>query len=544
MEYKPTYPSADIERNAGSIVLKKKGEQPRALIVSVEPNSPAYDAGFSPGCFLTSVCGQPLRDVIDWRWLTAGDEIEVGYIDLDGEEGVAQLWRELGEDWGFEFDGLVFDDVRQCRNACTFCFMRQLPRGMRSSLYLRDDDFRLSFLVGTFITCTNLTHADETRIVEQRISPLRVSLQAANPDVRRRLIGKHAQQGIDAIERLLAAGIEFHAQVVLVPGENDGEVLRDTLAWAYERPGILGVGIVPLGYTRHQSTFNHSFNNPRASRDVLETTASFQERAQRERGSAWVFAADEFYRNAWQAELLDHLPSAAFYGNYSMFEDGIGIIRSTVDEWREVEAEGIIGQTALLLRETGHLAYMVAGRAQSDFLDLLIEESGISDVFHPLYVQNDFFGGNVDVTGLLVGADIVSGIRNTYSCTQQSSSPGENAHQSVEPHFLGAVSPGESARILGAVSPGENARITSSPGEDARGESLKDQAVLSNEGASDQNPVVLYLIPRVVFNDDGLTLDDMTLEDMEREAGVRLHMVSCSPKEYFDEIAALASGTE
>ena len=163
------YPSKDIERGAEGRALAG------ARIVRVAPGSPADDVGFEPGCFLTSVDGQPLRDVIDWRWLSSGDEIEVGYVDLDGDVGTVGLWREPGEDWGFEFDGLVFDGVKQCRNACTFCFMHQLPRGMRRSLYLRDDDFRLSFLVGTFVTLTNLTAADEARIVEQRISPLRVS---------------------------------------------------------------------------------------------------------------------------------------------------------------------------------------------------------------------------------------------------------------------------------------------------------------------------------------------------------------------------------
>ena len=144
----------------------------------------------------------------------------------------------------------MFDGVKQCRNACTFCFMRMLPRGLRPSLYLRDDDFRLSFLVGTFVTLTNMTPEDEARIIEQRISPLRVSLQVIDPVRRRRMLGKHAQHGVEVLERLLDAGILFHAQSVLVPDENDGDALRETLEWAYGPPGILGVGIVPLGYTR------------------------------------------------------------------------------------------------------------------------------------------------------------------------------------------------------------------------------------------------------------------------------------------------------
>ncbi len=464
------YPPKDFERAPLG--------RPAARISAVAADSPAYDAGFEPGCLIVSVDGQPVRDIIDWRWLSGEESIVVGYIDLDGEAGEVELWREPGEDWGFEFEGLVFDDVRQCRNACTFCFMRQLPAGMRPSLSLRDDDFRLSFLVGTFVTLTNLTPADEVRIIEQRISPLRVSLQASNADVRRRLIGAHAQSGLDALERLLAAGIEFHAQIVLVPGENDGDLLVETLRWAYERPGILTIGIVPLGYTRHQTMFDRSFNDCAASRDVLALVQPFQQRALAERGTPWVFAADEFYRNAYRDDLLSHLPPTRFYGDFAMFEDGIGIIRSTVDDWKQAEAEGIIACAATALREAGKTACLIAGCAQREFLAPLVEHARIADVFYPLYVPNAFFGGNVDVTGLLTAEDIVGAIKLLLDC-----------------------------------------------------ESLE-------RGRTDR----LFLLPSVIFNDDGLTLDGLTLADMEKTAGQTLHVVSCSPAEYFNDIIAILAG--
>lgn len=471
MESKATYPPSDVDRSMHGDI---GAAWPQAKVIGVAPDSPAWNAGFEPGCFVTSVDGQPVRDIIDWRWLSAEQCISVGYIDLDGDAGEVELWREPGEEWGFEFKGLVFDGVRQCRNACTFCFMRMLPVGMRDSLYLRDDDYRLSFLVGTFVTLTNVTPQDEARICEQRISPLRVSLQASNPLVRRKLMGKHAQHGIEVLDRLLAAGIEFHAQIVLVPGVNDGELLAETLAWAYDRPGILGVGIVPLGFTRHQDTFESSFNDSSSSRAVLDLVVPFQQRALEERGSAWVFPADEFYRNAYGAALMDHLPSAAYYGEFEMFEDGIGIIRATVDDWMQAEEDGLIAAFVRCMRRQGMRAVMVVGCAQREFLGALIVQSGIDGSFVPLYVENAFFGGNVDVTGLLVGTDIVSAIR-------------------------GAVS--RSADSLPSA----------------------------------------YFVPRVVFNDDGFTLDGMTLEDMEKAAGAPLHMVSCSPKKYFEEIIAITS---
>lgn len=346
---------------------------PRALIAAVDPLSPADDAGFAPGCYLTSVDGHPLRDIIDWRWLSADDAIEVGYIDLDGDEGTVLLERDEGESWGFTFEGAVFDRIKLCRNACTFCFMRQLPPHLRPSLSLRDDDFRLSFLSGTFVTLTNLTAADEERVVEQCISPLRVSLHAADAQARRALIGRHAAHGIAALDRLLAAGIEVHAQIVLVPDVNDGAVLADTLAWAYARPGILTVGIVPLGFTRYQRDFDRSFDDPAAARAVLDLVRPFQERALAERGTPWVFAADEFYCNAYGAQVIENLPDTAHYGDFSMFEDGIGIVRSYLDEFAGACAPASLAErAAAACRAAGVRVRYVVGEAMQPFLDRLV----------------------------------------------------------------------------------------------------------------------------------------------------------------------------
>lgn len=488
-----TYPTKDIVASASGAregrASHGDGSAGRAgaLIASVEPLSPADDAGFEPGCRITSVDGCPLRDLIDWRWLSADDAITVGYIDLDGESGEVELVREEGEAWGFCFDGVVFDGVRQCRNACTFCFMRQLPSGMRPSLTLRDDDFRLSFLAGTFVTLTNLEPDDERRIVEQRISPLRVSLHASDPDVRRALIGKHAQHGLDALDRLLSAGIEAHTQIVLVPGANDGAVLERTLAWAWERPGILSVGIVPLGYTRHQTLFDRSFNEPGQARAVLDAIAPFQCRARAERGTPWVFAADEFYRNAHRDDVLGNLPPASDYGDYSMFEDGIGILRSCADDWRMAVREGVAERCARALARADARARYVAGCALRETFPALIAESPLEGLLEPLFVENRFFGGNVDVTGLLCGQDAAAAIRAAAAAEAAGSAACE------------ADAPGSSP-----------ARRT------------------------------LYLLPRVMFNDDGETLDGWTLEDVRKAANCPVSVVSCTPTEYLGEIAELA----
>ena len=398
----PSYPSRDIARTAA-----RARKRPKAVVQMVAPDSPADDAGFTPGCRILAVDGQPLRDVIDWRWLSDGDEIELSYIDTDGDAGDIVLEREEGEDWGFTFEGLVFDDVLQCRNACTFCFMHQLPKGLRPSLTLRDDDYRLSFLVGTFVTLTNLSSEDEQRIIEQRITPLHVSLQVSNREVRRKLIGRNADHGIDALDRLLEAGIQVHAQIVLVPDANDGDYLIETLSWAYERPGILDIGIVPLGYTKYQTRFDHSFNDPAASKRVLDDVV----------------------------------------------------------------------ECASALRESNTVLRLVAGEAQRDFLDQLVARSPLSGWFEPFYVKNEYFGGNVNVTGLLVGGDVSQAIVKRVKADREA---------------------GEIRRVL-------------------------------------------YAIQEVVFNDDGVMLDDMRLEDMVKAAGVPIAVVSCTPLDYLRQIAELAS---
>ncbi len=455
--------------------MERTGAVTGAMIKAVVPESPADDAGFYEGCRLLAVDGEPLRDIIDWRWLASDDEIELSYIDVDGDEGVIVLVRDPGEDWGFEFTEAVFDKTHICRNACTFCFMRQLPKGMRGTLSMRDDDFRLSFLTGTFVTLTNLSDADAKRIIEQRISPLRVSLHAVDPGVRLSLIGRHAMAGIDNLKRLLSAGIEFDAQIVLVPGVNDGSVLDETLEWAYSQEGIKTVGIVPLGFTRYQDVFDRSFDAPVDALQVISQVERFQSRALSEREIPWVYAADEFYRNAYGSEMLDKLPPASFYGDFAMYEDGIGIIRSAVDDFREAVASGKAKCCADALRASGMKAAIVCGEAMLPYTDQMLEASPCAGFVRTLPVKNDFFGGNVNVTGLLTGQDIANAIADDAACS---------AHKTF------------------------------------------------------------YLIPSVIFNIDGVTLDDMTLDDIKAslapDIACRVHAVTPNPLDYMQQITDLA----
>lgn len=432
-------------------------------------------AGLACGSHILSVDGNALRDIIDWRWYSDEDEIELVYLDAEDVDDAKTLIlkRSPGQDWGIEFEHPIFDEVKTCRNSCSFCFMRQLPQGVRPSLTLRDDDFRLSFLQGTFATLTNIKPEDEKRILEQHLSPLRISLHAVDSKVRHELVGKHEAHGFSVMERLLSRGIEMHIQIVLVPGVNDGTVLEETLSWAYDQPGILELAVVPLGYTRFQTKFESSYNNPQDAREVLDILKPFQARALEERGGMWAFAADEFYRNAYGDSLLEELPSAQSYGSYDMFEDGIGIIRSTVDSW--LESRELIDKSARALKKKAMRVHHIMGEAQREFMPRLINESSLDTLLIPFFVKNNYFGGNVDVTGLLTGIDIVDTLN-------QASGKGER--------------------------------------------------------------IDLALLPKVIFNEDGLTLDDMSLEDIRCLTSVPLEMVSCNPSEYLQEICSFVSRNE
>ncbi len=462
-----------------------------AVISEVEPGSPADDAGFTPGCRITHVDGEVLRDVIDWRWRADGGEVELSYIDTDGDAGTIVLEREVGEGWGISFESVVFDGIRQCKNACKFCFERQLPAHMRSSLSMRDDDFRLSFLSGTFITLTNLLDADIERIIEQHISPLRVSLHAVDPVVRRTLMGKNAHKGIENLERLLEAGIEFDGQVVLVPDMNDGDVLDETLAWAYERPGILNVGIVPLGFTRHQTDFVKSFDAPPDAERLIEQIKPFQRRALAERGTPWVFAADEFYRNAYGADVLSMLPGEEFYGDFGMFEDGIGIIRSAVDDFRAAVSAGEADHAARALDERGVSAAYICGEAMMPYIGIVVEESPLAGRLTPMPVKNGFFGGNVNVTGLLCGVDVAKGITADAA-----------------------------SRCAGA--PRRSASSVNLAAHPTRR---------------------LYLVPKIIFNADGVTLDDWTLDEIKAhvpaDVAPWVFAVAVNPINYMQDIVEI-----
>ena len=377
-----------------------------AWIASVEEGSPAYEAGLESGMRILSVNGRELPDIIAWRWEADGAVCELEVLDpRDGNVYEAQLYREEGQDWGIEFTDVLFDGVRTCVNACTFCFMSMLPQDARASLMLRDDDFRLSFLQGNFVTLTNVSDEDMRRIIDCRLEPMNVSMHAISPDVRRKLIGAHAQRGIEVLEQLIEAGIEIHAQIVLCPNMNDGDELDRTLAWIEAHPKITSTALVPVGYTKHQKRFTHSYVSDRAAAlRVVEQVKPFQERARKRYGATRFQLSDEFYLAAGA-----DLPPAEEYDGYPQFYDGIGMLRSFLDELACCVSERPADFAAVSekLAAQGRRAVIISGEAAFDVMSAL----AASFPQHAVGVQaikNDYFGGDVNVTGLIVECDLLA----------------------------------------------------------------------------------------------------------------------------------------
>lgn len=387
-----------------------------AWVQSVEEGSPAWEAGIEPGMRIARVNGREPRDLIDWRWEADGAWCELEVFDpRDGSVGRCELWREPGQDWGIDFTDVLFDGIRTCVNACQFCFMSMLPPDARPSLTLRDDDYRLSFLQGNFVTLTNVTDEEADRIVSCGLSPMNVSIHAISPEVRRSLIGKRADRGIEVLERLIAGGIEVHAQIVLCPGINDGEELRRTLDWVEARPQITSLAVVPLGYTKHSRRFSRSYSDDvAASRSVVRLIEPYQRRAREDLGITRFQLSDEFYVDARLP-----VPPAETYDGYPQFYDGIGMLRSFLDEASDVAREraGELAAADAALDERGLVAELVCGEAASETIETFCRLASPAGRVRTRAIRNDYFGGDVNVTGLIVCEDLLAQLPDDLSGT-------------------------------------------------------------------------------------------------------------------------------
>jgi putative radical SAM enzyme (TIGR03279 family) len=400
------------------------------MVVSVAPGSAAERAGLCAGDEVVTINGVVPRDVIEWRF--AADEAEVE-IELrrGGLQTSIEIVKRAGEPLGAEVSSAVFDRVRTCDNHCEFCFIYQLPAGMRRSLYLKDDDYRLSFLYGNFTTLTRFTEADLERVVTERLSPLNVSIHATDPDVRARML-KNPRGGMSLrwLRALLDHGIVVRGQIVLCPGVNDGEIFDRTMAGVLdEYPDLESLAVVPLGLSKFNAEQAMRLHTPAEAEAMVDAIEDWQDVFLHTVGHRMVFAADEYYLMADRP-----FPAAETYEGFSMHEDGIGMARTFEMEFHghtssptgvqagffaAVDAPpNPAAYTGLRARACGSEGTSVRlGARRGAPIGILTGEFGgrvigplVDDLHRPdirvIPVTNEFFGGNTAVTGLMVGHDL------------------------------------------------------------------------------------------------------------------------------------------
>ena len=411
------------------------------VITLVAPGSPAEHAGLLAGDEVMRLNGQVPRDIIEWRFLV--DEAD---LDVDVRRGNVELSLEIakreGEPLGVDIESALFDRVRTCDNHCEFCFIYQLPKGLRKSLYLKDDDYRLSFLYGNFTTLTRFTEADLERVITERLSPLNVSIHATDPDIRSRML-RNPRGGMSLrwLRALLDNGIEVHGQIVVCPGVNDGAVLDDTLAGVLDQyPELASIACVPLGLSRFNAESAMRMHTLEEANAVVDTVHDWQDLFLTVLGHRMVFAADEYYLMTGRP-----FPAAETYAGFDMHEDGIGMARTFAMEFTgEVDApvgpqsgffawvdgapasgyrapRNPAGDTglrgcgtgagagdggAVMLRPRASAPIgILTGEFGAQVLQPLVADLGRDDI-RIIPVRNEFFGGNTAVTGLMVGEDI------------------------------------------------------------------------------------------------------------------------------------------
>ncbi len=361
----------------------------------IAPGSIADELGITPGTELHSVSGRPIDDFLDWEFLTAEEAFEVQATLPSGEQVLYDIERSDGDALGVELEP---PSVRRCANRCEFCFVEGLPKGLRKPLYIRDDDYRLSFAYGNFATLSNLKQRDTDRILEYRLSPLYVSVHATPWEARKVLLNNPRVPNIIEQMRVLAAGgIQFHGQMVIVPGLNDGAVLQESLQdlWSLEG-AVLSVALVPVGLTQFSHLYTGKTMDRASATALLDVAEAWGGRARRERGNTWVFGSDELYLLSGR-----ELPPASFYGDFEQVENGIGAVATL----RSRVAEGL----DRLPRLDGQKIGVVTGVSMQPLMPPLLEQlaRATGAQFEIIETTNSLFGPTTTSAGLLVGADIL-----------------------------------------------------------------------------------------------------------------------------------------
>ena len=374
-------------------------------IFSVDHDSLAEHAGILPGETLCSINGNEICDILDYRFYETEKEVLLLLRDAQGADREIKLRKGQYESIGLQFETYLMDRQRSCRNKCVFCFIDQLPSGMRESLYFKDDDSRLSFLFGNYITLTNLSQREADRIIKMKISPINISVHTTNPELRCRMMGnRFAGDCLRYLYQFAEAGIKLNCQLVLCHGWNDGEELERTLRDLLPLyPSVQSIALVPLGVTKFREGLTPL--TPYTAETALEVVRAAErwgEQMQKQHGERICYAADEFYLKAGLP-----IPDAAFYGAFDQLENGVGLIANFREEFL-FALEDVSGD------EETHSGTLITGVSFAPFLEELLD--GLRRKCHNLTckvaaIRNDFFGESINVAGLVTGGDILKQLR-------------------------------------------------------------------------------------------------------------------------------------
>ena len=368
------------------------------IIQSVTKGSAAARQGILPGETLLSINGNDIMDVLDYRFYQTNRELMLELQGTDGKTRAIPIKKREYEEIGLTFETYLMDKQQSCKNQCIFCFVDQLPKGMRKSLYFKDDDSRLSFLFGNYITLTNLSEHEIERIIKMHISPINVSVHTTNPELRVKMMkNRFAGSALSIMQRLARAGIKLNCQIVSCPGINDGEeLLRSLTDMEALYPSVECIAVVPVGLTRYPYTRE-------TAAQTLALIEQFGDRCVKEHGSRIVFAADEFYLKAGR-----EIPPAEFYEDFDQLENGVGLLALMKDE-----LEGALsleqGDKTLKRKVT-----VASGTSAAPFLRALLSQ--MRDKYPGVFIEvvgirNDFFGGGVNVSGLVTGGDLIAQLK-------------------------------------------------------------------------------------------------------------------------------------
>ncbi|MGB9779979.1 DUF512 domain-containing protein [Caldanaerobacter sp.] len=378
----------------------------KIMIKDIVKGSIAEDLGIRKGDRLISLNGKQVIDIIDYRYEMANEFVELEIEKSSGERYVFEIEKDYNEDIGLIFEEELIDRPKRCQNKCIFCFIDQLPKGVRKSLFFKDDDYRLSFLQGNFVTLTNVSEEELDRIIRYKLSPLYVSIHTTNKDLRVKMMkNPKARNVMEYLKKLVQGGIEIHGQIVLCPEINDGRELDKTIEdLSFLYPGVKSVAIVPVGLTDHRDNLYplRPFT-PKEMREVIEQVSSWQKKLKEKLGTSFVFLSDEFY-------VMGKLPIPDYdhYEGFPQIENGVGLMALFKRQFEEA-----LRRKKTLIRRKNNQSFLIAtGFAAYDFMrDISQKLESIGFDVEVVPIVNKFFGKNITVAGLVVGKDIIEQLK-------------------------------------------------------------------------------------------------------------------------------------